>query len=246
VAIATWALGLSDLGMGRWPEAMARLEAVVAPHSPESHPMVAILATSDLVETAYRLGRLDLAQAPLARFESFAGPTAAAWTLALVARCRALMCEAEPAAGFFDQALAWHAQAGRRFDQARTRLLYAESLRRSRRRADARSPLRNAIDTFRQLGASPWEDRATAELRATGEKARKREPSASAALTPQQTQIVRLVAEGATNKEAAAQLFLSPRTVAYHLRNVFAKLQISSRAELIRLQNTDEAAQASR
>jgi hypothetical protein len=140
VAIATWALGLSDLGMGRWPEAMARLKAVVTPHSPESHPMVAILATSDLVETAYRLGRLDLAQAPLARFESFAGPTAAAWTLALVARCRALMCEAETAIGFFDQALAWHAQAGRRFDQARTRLLYAESLRRACRRADARSP----------------------------------------------------------------------------------------------------------
>jgi DNA-binding CsgD family transcriptional regulator len=232
--------------MGRWPEAMARLEAVVAPDSPESHPMVAILATSDLVETAYRLGRLDLAQAPLARFEDFAGPTAAAWTLALAARCRALMSEAEPAAGFFDQALARHADAGRRFDQARTRLLYGEFLRRARRRAEARSHLRNSIDTFEQLGASPWEDRARAELRATGETARKREPSASAALTPQQTQIVRLVAQGATNKEVASQLFLSPRTVAYHLRNVFVKLGITSRAELIRLQGTGQPAQATR
>jgi DNA-binding CsgD family transcriptional regulator len=156
------------------------------------------------------------------------------------------MSEAEPAAGFFDQALARHAHAGRPFDQARTQLLYGEFLRRARRRAEARSHLRNAIDTFEQLGASPWEDRARAELRATGETARKRQPTASATLTPQQTQIVRLVAEGATNKEVAAQLFLSPRTVAYHLRNVFVKLQITSRAELIRLQTIGESVPISR
>jgi len=246
MAIATWALALSDLGMGRWPEAMARLEAVVAPHSPESHPVVAILATSDLVEAACRADRLDLAQAPLARFVDFAEPTAAAWIIALVARCRALISDAEPAAGFFDEALQRHAQAGRRFDQARTRLLYGEFLRRTRQRAEARSHLRSAIDTFEQLGASPWEQRARAELRATGETARKREPSTLTRLTPQQTQIVRLVAEGATNKEVASQLYLSPRTVDYHLRNVFVKLGITSRAELIHLQGIGEPAQAKR
>ncbi len=105
VAIATWALALSDIGRGRWPEAMVRLEVVGAPHSPASHPMVALLAAGDLVETAYRLDRLDLAQTTLARFETFAGPTTAAWTRALVARCRALLAEGATAAGFFDEAL---------------------------------------------------------------------------------------------------------------------------------------------
>ena len=126
-----------------------------------------------------------------------------------------------------------HSTAGRHLDEARTHLLYGEFLRRSRRRSDARVHLRSAIETFQQLGATPWEARAAGELRATGETARKPEPTMLAALTPQQTQIVQLVAAGASNKQVAAQLFLSARTVDYHLRNVFVKLGISSRAELV-------------
>jgi DNA-binding CsgD family transcriptional regulator len=246
VAIATWALALSDIAAGRWSEAIARLEAVAAPHAPESHPMVARLAAADLVEAAHRNGRLDLAQTTLARFESFARPTAAPWTLALVSRCRAMLSAGAAAGRFFEEAMKRHAESGRPFDEARTRLLYGEFLRRARRRAEARAQLRSALETFERLSASPWEERARAELRATGETARKREPSTLTQLTPQQLQIVRLVAQGATNKEVAAQLFLSSRTVDYHLRNVFVKLGISSRAELIRLPKVDESVHASR
>jgi DNA-binding CsgD family transcriptional regulator len=246
VAIATWALALSDIGAGDWQQAIARLEAVAAPQSPQSHPQVARLAAADLVEAAHRAGRLDVAQTALARFETFARPTAAPWTLALLSRCRALLSAGAVAERFFQEALERHADGGRPFDEARTRLLYGELLRRARRRAEARRQLRSALETFERLGATPWEERAGPELRATGETARKREPSTLTQLTPQQLQIVRLVAQGATNKEAAAQLFLSPRTVDYHLRNVFVKLGISSRAQLIRLPEINQSTYVSR
>jgi DNA-binding CsgD family transcriptional regulator len=121
----------------------------------------------------------------------------------------------------YEETLAHHGNSDRRFEEARTQL-------------------RAAIDIFERLGAAPWEDRARAELRATGETARKRDPSTLDQLTPQELQIVRRVAEGASNKAVAAQLFISPRTVAYHLRNVFVKLGISSRAELMRLDELKE------
>ena len=134
----------------------------------------------------------------------------------------------------FEAALRQH--EGRPFDLARTELVYGEALRRARRRGEARAHLRNAQETFRRLGATPWADRAGVELRATGETARKRDPSTLIQLTPQELQIVSLVSEGGTNREIGAQLFLSRRTIDYHLRNVFVKLGVSSRAELIRLQ----------
>ena len=121
------------------------------------------------------------------------------------------------------------------FDAARTELLYGEWLRRRRRRIDARRHLRSALDCFGRLGAAPWEARARAELRASGETARRRDPSTREELTPQELQIARLVAGGKTNPEVAAQLFLSPRTIDYHLRKVFSKLDIASRAELANL-----------
>ena len=108
-----------------------------------------------------------------------------------------------------------------------------------RGRGDARTHLREALETFQRLGAAPWAERAEAELRATGETARRRDPSTLSQLTPQELQIVRLVSEGGTNREIGAQLFLSRRTIDYHLRNVFVKLGVSSRAELIRLQLAD-------
>jgi DNA-binding NarL/FixJ family response regulator len=113
-------------------------------------------------------------------------------------------------------------------------LLYGEWLRRERRRTDARGHLRNALEMFRTMGAAPWAERAEAELRATGETARKRDVTAVEQLTPQELQIAGLVTEGLTNKEIAAQLYLSPRTVDYHLRKVFTKLGIASRTELVR------------
>ena len=118
------------------------------------------------------------------------------------------------------------------FDLARSELLYGEWLRRQRRRIDARLHLRAALETFQQLATTPWEARARSELRASGETARKRDPSTRDQLTPQELQISRLVAAGKSNPEVAAQLFLSPRTIDYHLRKVFTKLEIASRAEL--------------
>ena len=120
------------------------------------------------------------------------------------------------------------------FYQARTELAYGEFLRRARRRTEARVQLRAAHEGFQRLGVTVWADRAAAELRATGETARKRDASTIADLTPQELQIAKLVAEGGRNREIAGQLFLSPKTVEYHLRKVFQKLDISSRTELVR------------
>jgi len=151
---------------------------------------------------------------------------------ALLARCEALL-GARDADEAFGEAIA-AAAALPPLQRARTELLYGEWLRRERRRIDARGHLRTALESFRTLGAAPWAERAEAELRATGETARKHDVSAAEQLTPQELQVAGLVAEGLTNKEIAAQLFLSPRTVDYHLRKVFTKLGIASRAELIR------------
>src|SRR5262249_43314879 len=121
-------------------------------------------------------------------------------------------------------------------DLARIQLLCGEHLRRERRRRDARESLRAALEGFERLGATVWAERARAELRASGETARRRDPSTASQLTPQEPQIARCVSEGLANKEVAAQLFLSPRTVDAHLRNVFAKLGITSRTQLARLE----------
>ena len=126
-------------------------------------------------------------------------------------------------------------QSSRPFDAARTDLLRGEFLRRRRSRGQARTHLRAACEAFEGLGATPWAERARIELQATGETARKRDPSTLTELTPQELQIARLVGAGGTNREIAAELFLSPRTIDYHLHKIFTKLGISSRAELVRL-----------
>ncbi|HTP24000.1 MAG TPA: helix-turn-helix transcriptional regulator, partial [Solirubrobacteraceae bacterium] len=151
--------------------------------------------------------------------------------LALLARCLGLIDEPR-AEEHFARAIEL-GDALSPFDAARTELLFGEWLRRHRRRADARRHLRSALERFARVGMAPWEARARAELRATGETARRRDPSTRDELTPQELQIARLVATGKTNPEVAAQLFLSPRTIDYHLRKVFAKLEIASRAELV-------------
>jgi DNA-binding NarL/FixJ family response regulator len=131
-------------------------------------------------------------------------------------------------------------------EQARTELLFGEHLRRERRRADARPHLRAALETFQRLGMPVWADRARDELRATGEATGDPATDTLAHLTSQELRIAAAVGEGATNREVAAQLFLSPRTVDYHLRKVFQKLHISSRADLIRLVAADAHGDARR
>ena len=237
--LAGYALGLLDLGLGRPAEALARLQRLLAAGPGAGSPFFAVYTVPDLVEAAVRSGQPEAAAAPLAAFEQLATMAGAPEPLAQLARCRGLLGPDERAATQFEEALALHDGQGRPFDLARTELAYGEALRRARRRAEARTHLRAAADTFGRLGAAPWAERAGNELRATGERARRRDPSTLGQLTPQELQIVRLVGEGATNREIGAQLFLSRRTIDYHLRNVFVKLGVSSRAELIRLQLAD-------
>ena len=151
-----------------------------------------------------------------------------------LAACRALLAEGDVASEHFEDALRLGGDA-RPFDLARIQLLYGEHLRRERRRTDARIQLRAALKGFERLQAEPWAERTRAELRASGERARTRDPSTISQLTPQELQVARYVAEGLSNKAIAAQLFLSPRTIDSHLRNVFAKLEITSRTQLASL-----------
>ena len=132
-------------------------------------------------------------------------------------------------------AMSEHRSGSRRFEAARTELAYGSLLRRQRRRVDARGHLRTALAMFDELDATPWAERTGAELRATGETARRRDPSTMLQLTPQELHVAEFVGQGLTNKDVAARMFLSPRTIDYHLRSIFAKLGITSRTELARM-----------
>ena len=222
-------LGLLYLGLGRPAEALERLLTAFSARRPDSDPSFVSLVP-DAVEAAVRADRPRDVAEHLARFENWAQRSSDPKALALLARCRALVDEPH-AEEHFDRAIDL-ADSLPPFDQARTELLYGEWLRRQRRRVDARRHLRPALELFGRMGALPWESRAQAELRAGGETARKRDPTTRDQLTPQEVQISRLVASGMTNPEVAAKLYLSPRTVDYHLRKVFTKLEIASRAEL--------------
>lgn len=238
-AIASWALAVLDLGRGR-PEAAAdRLDAMSRAAPGEGHRMVSLFAAADLVEAASRAGRADAAAAGLTGLRIWADHVDSAWARALVARCTGILASPEDAESHFEEALTLHSAGGRPFDTARTALLYGEHLRRRRRRARARTHLRSAHETFARLGAAPWADKARAELEATGETARKRDVHAADTLTPQELQIARFVSQGATNRAIASRLFLSPRTVDYHLHKVFTKLGLGSRAELTRMMIED-------
>lgn len=240
-AIATWAVALLDLGAGRPEEAFDRLEALSGAAPGEGNQMVMLMATPDFVEAAVRTQRQAAATGGLARLQLWAHDTGAPWAKALVARCHALLATDADQDAQFAEALAMHARGGRPFDNARTQLLYGENLRRRRRRAQARKFLRAAHETFGRLGAGPWVAQAGRELEATGETARKRDVSTINHLTPQELQIARLVSSGETNRSIATLMFLSPRTVDYHLRKIFMKLGLSSRAELIRMSLGDGA-----
>jgi DNA-binding CsgD family transcriptional regulator len=229
---ATWALAELELSLGMPSEALSRLEIVAEGGAGLSHSGLRFLIAPDLVEAAIRADRREVAEAALADYEAWASGTDGALAAPLVTRCRALVAEGEEANGHYEEALRLHGEHDQPFDRARTELLYGGALRRGRERKQARNHLRTALDLFEQLGAAGWAERARTELRASGETARRRDPSTLDQLTPQELQIARFVAEGATNKEVAAQLFLSPRTIDFHLRNVFSKLGIKRRGEL--------------
>jgi DNA-binding CsgD family transcriptional regulator len=154
----------------------------------------------------------------------------------MLARCRAMLsADGDAADRLFCEALEHHADDVPAYERARTQLAYGERLRRERRKTESRTQLRAALDAFEGLGAALWAERARGELRATGETARKRDASTIDDLTPQELRIASLVAGGASNRDVAAQIFVSPKTVEYHLRKVFLKLGVASRIELARI-----------
>ncbi len=234
-SIAEWALALLDLGRGQLDAAISRLVALGSAPVGLGHPLIVLASTPDLVEACARAGRLDEAHAAFAGFAEFTAARAPSWALALAARCRALLSGGSDAGAAYEEALRLHKGTNRSYDQARTQLLAGEYLRRNRQRVECRDQLRAALLTFEAIGAHGWADRARSELRASGETARRREPNSLEQLTPQQLQVARLVAEGMSNKEVAAHMFLSPRTVDAHLRNVFTKLEVTSRARLAQM-----------
>jgi DNA-binding CsgD family transcriptional regulator len=239
-----WSLAILDLGQARWAEALDRLQSFPVERLGMVQALV-MRTTPDRIEAAVRAGRPDAAEAALSTFEAWAAhvPTSFGWVRACLAWGRALLADGDAATPYFEEALRYGAD-GRPFDFARIRLLYGEHLRRMRRRTESRVQLRAALEAFERYGAEPWAERARSELRASGETARRRDPSTTAQLTPQELQIARYVAEGLSNKEVAAQLFLSPRTIDSHLRSVFSKLAITSRTQLARLPLGDELATA--
>jgi DNA-binding CsgD family transcriptional regulator len=185
----------------------------------------------ELVEAYLRSGRTEAAAELAARYGAAAAAKALPWAQARAARLGGLLCGWDELDDRFAEALALHERTPDVFESARTKLAYGARLRRARRRSDARGPLREALDCFDRLGARPWADLAAVELEATGETVARRGDE-RATLTPRELQIALLLAEGRTTRETAAALFLSPKTVEYHLRHVYVKLGIASRAEL--------------
>ncbi|GAA2738275.1 AAA family ATPase [Actinocorallia aurantiaca] len=229
---AHWSLGLLDLGLGRAETALARFERLT--REPMRHHICATRSLPDLVESAVRVGAPERAAEPLARFEQWAGSVRRPWADALVLRCRGLLAVGDRAEAFYAQALELHDRDGRALEYARTALLYGEWLRRARRKAEARGPLNDALEVFDRLGMRPWAERARGELTAAGAQDRGPRPAEGAAadLTPQELQITRLAVQGLSNRDIAAQLFLSHRTVGYHLYKAYPKLGVASRSEL--------------
>jgi DNA-binding CsgD family transcriptional regulator/tetratricopeptide (TPR) repeat protein len=233
IGFARRVLALLDLTLGRPGEAADRLLPLSLGEGPDSDPVIALWSAPDLIEAAARAGRIDEVTVQLDRYRAWAERSPSRARLALLARCEALAGSGDVRERF--ESSLEHADAQSPFQRARTELLYGEWLRREREPSEARDHLRLAAEQFRILGTVPWERRAEAELRATGETIRKRDPSTLDDLTPQERQIAGLVASGMTNRRIAEQLYLSPRTIDYHLRKVFSKLGLASRTELVRM-----------
>lgn len=235
---ASAAQGLSAIGEGAAEDAIRHLTRVAEQTSRDGveHPAV-IQWAPDLVEAQLRAGELAAARRSLAVLEARAQRSQHTWALAAAARCRGLLDDAEGVEGSFAEALAWHARTATPFERARTQLCLGERLRREGRRTQAREPLEAALATFTQLGAAPWSRRAREELGATTPALRPAEDPAAALarLTSQELRVAGVIAGGATNREAAAALFLSPKTVNAHLESIYRKLAIKRRSQLARI-----------
>ncbi|MTB87017.1 hypothetical protein H9L21_08380 [Aeromicrobium senzhongii] len=195
-------------------------------------PFVSSWAAPQVVEAAVRLGHPEQAATAIALIRSIGRATGSAWALGIEQRCLALLAEDHSTEEHFRESVRQLELSGMSLDLARTHLLYGEWLRRQTRRVDSRTPLRQALEVFDAAGATAFAKRAWLELRASGEQARRRTPKTLGALTERESQVVALAIEGYSNPAIGKQLFISSRTVEYHLNKVFLKVGITSRAQL--------------
>ncbi len=216
-------------GLGRYDEALGVAEDTCA------HDDVSVFAQGwiEVIEAASRTGQPERASAALERLTERTQASGTDWALGLEARSRALLTADHAAEPLYEESVDRLARGRLAPHLARAQLVYGEWLRRQNRRVDAREQLRAAYDTFSNIGNEAFAERARRELAATGETVRKRTVDTRDVLTAQEAQIARLASERHTNPEIGAQLFISPRTVEYHLAKVFTKLGISSRKELL-------------
>ena len=229
VQVACWSTAILFNGLGRYGEALdaARQASDAAPELVVSH-----WALAEFVEASVRSGNSNLAAEALERLIKAASASDTDWGLGIAARSRALVSEDEAADALYLEAITRLGRTPLRPELARAHLVYGEWLRRENRRMDARVELRTAYELFIGFGADAFAERTRRELLATGEKVRKRSDETRGQLTAQEEQIARLAAGGQTNQDIGAQLFLSPRTVEWHLHKVFTKLGVASRMQL--------------
>jgi DNA-binding CsgD family transcriptional regulator/tetratricopeptide (TPR) repeat protein len=242
VTAARWVAAVLYNGLGRHEEALAAARQA----SEHKHVYVSLWALPELIEAAVRTGDTRIAGAALDLLAETTQAGETDWGLGIEARCRALLSEGEAADGHYREAIERLGRTQRRPDRARAHLLYGEWLRRQRRRGEAREQLRAAYGMLEEMGMEAFSERARRELLAVGETARKRTaqtPSGqvSEPLTAQEAQVARLARDGLSNPEIGARLFISPRTVQYHLSKVFIKLGISTRGQLHRALPSDPA-----
>jgi DNA-binding CsgD family transcriptional regulator len=230
VTAAHRAVAVLHNGRGRYADALAAAEQATQ----DPNLFVSMWPLPELIEAAVRTANIHTAAGALERLAETTRAGGTDFGLGLEARGRALLSEGAAAEAGYREAIGRLGRTRVRTELARAHLLYGEWLRRQRRRGDARDQLRTAFAMFDVMGMAAFAGRARDELRATGERARPRGPEAAAVLTPQEEHIARLVAEHLTNREIAARLFLSASTVEYHLRKIFGKLDVSSRAQLAR------------
>jgi DNA-binding CsgD family transcriptional regulator/tetratricopeptide (TPR) repeat protein len=229
VAWAHWAAAILYNGLARYAEAASVLRQYT---SNARNPWMSMWAMPELVEAGARAGDTELAREALELLADTTRPCGTDWALGTEARCRALLSDGLAAEKLYREAIDRLSRTRVRVELARAHLLYGEWLRREGRRADAREQLRTAHDMLAAFGMEAFAERTRRELIATGERVRKRSAETRDRLTPQEGQIARLARDGHTNQEIGAQLFLSARTVEWHLRKIFAKLGIGSRREL--------------
>ncbi|WP_116451609.1 helix-turn-helix transcriptional regulator [Blastococcus litoris] len=227
---ADWTMAVLLIGLGRYGEALEAAEGA-ARHAEGLELWTWVWP--EVVEAAVRSGHPERATGPAAHFAGFARASGSDWALGVEARCRALLAGHDEVEALFRESVDRLARTRVQVALARTRLLYGEWLRREGRRTDAREQLRAAHRAFVDIGMEAFAERARQELTATGATARRRVVATLDDLTAQEAQIARLAGERLTNPEIGTQLFLSPRTVEWHLRKVFTKLGVSSRRELV-------------